>query len=244
MLQRLEELYTADMLSTDDLKKALQLTLGVQDFEFSIYAADPYIPGRWCLYLPEKRIPADRELVVDEDELLLAQGYRIVEFTKYKIFDKQRYTKLAYRSNIKNVDDVLLDFFVKTAFVQLSYNLMYLIRSRTIIQSYRSKDLDTFWHRAINDVALPIVKCEAGSVFIRDDRTHLLKLRGTSGLNALSKNNKDKKLKRDIYYLPDDDSWVVKSLRSRQSVYEFENFAPLHQGRYSEHVSSDIWSRA
>ncbi|SFJ93776.1 sensor histidine kinase [Bradyrhizobium sp. cf659] len=243
MFGKLEEIYTSNILTTTDLKNALENALELPSLELTIYGADPYIPGRWCLSLPDRDAIQDRDLVIDGDETLVVRGFRIVDFANYAIFEKQKSTRLAYKSNAEH-DPQLLDLLVKTAFVHLSYNMMYLIRSRIIVQSYRSKDLDTFWHRAINDVILPIVKCEAGSVFIRDDRNHLLKLRGTSGLEALWRANRKKLQKRDVFYLPDEQSWVVQSLKRRQSIYEFNNFLPLPKGRYCERVNSEIWSRA
>ena len=221
---------------------------GVSTVDLSAYAVDPYAHDRWCLYIANSEQTVSDYPTVTDESFLRQNGYRIIDFARYKIFDKQADTRVAYQSNVDHSDQNFVDFIFKASFVQFSYNMMYDARSKIIIQSYRSKDLDTFWHRAINDVALPIMNCEAGSAFIRDDRTHLLKLRGTSGLIFLSKENRGKsdtpRLKRDVYYLPDEQSWVARSLRGRQSIYEFDDFKPLRIGRFAERVASDIWSRA
>ncbi|WFU28005.1 ATP-binding protein [Bradyrhizobium sp. CB1717] len=239
----LEDIYSANILTTSDLRTTLATALKIADFELTIYAADPYVSGRWCLCLPRESTAGNEDPIIQGDEALTIRGYRIVDLAKYTIFEKQRCARLAYKTNVQ-FEPQSLDVLIKIAFVHLSYNIIYLIRSRIISQSYRSRDLDTFWHRAINDVILPLINCEAGSVFVRDDRNHLLKLRGSSGLETLSRSNRSKLQKRDVYYLPDDQSWVVQSLKQRQSIYEFNGFSPLPKGRYSERVSSEIWSRA
>lgn len=243
MLRILEDIYSANILTTTDLRQTLATALKIADFKLTIYAADPYDSNRWCLCLPSRSTAQEEKLIIYDDEALIVRGYRFLDLAKFPIFEKQRTTRLAYWTDAKSDLDEL-DIFIKIAFVNFCYNVMYLIRSRIISQSYRSRDLDTFWHRAINDVILPIVGCEAGSVFVRDDRSHLLRLRGTSGLEALSRTGKHKLQKRDVYYLQDDQSWVVQSLNRRQSIYEFNGFSPLPKGRYSERVADEIWSRA
>lgn len=246
-LSEIESIFAERVNSLDGIIQSVRRHFDDDRIGVSLYATGVCDPRKWVLILPGLRADVEPSLV-DSDHELVERGYQLIDLSSCTIYENIESPRIAYRLIGQRRSD-FLDVWLKFLFVQMSHNQIYLIRSRTVAVSYSSRDLDTFWHRAINEVALPIVKYEAGSVFIRDDKTHLLKLRGTSQLSILSRfkggDGKAARLKkRDVFYLPNDTSWVVQSLRDRRSIYEFDKFKPLRCGRFAEVVPQHIWGRA
>jgi len=110
------------------------------------------------------------------------------------------------------------------------------IRKQIVDQAIVSTDLNSYLHRVLK-ILKDMWNFEAGSIFLENERSKLLRLHATTGMQDKSKR------KNEIFYKPDEELNIIKSFKKKDEIFIYYENRDTSFRRYPEQIEGKMITR-